>query len=302
MPINVPDNLPAKEVLLYENVFVMDENRAFKQDIRPLNIAILNLMPEKKKTETQLLRMIANSPLQIYITLLRPSTHVSKTMGMEHLNAFYKTFNDIKHRKFDGLIITGAPIEHINFQDVTYWNELKMIMDWSIANVTSTMHICWGAQAGLYHHYGIPKHLMEEKMFGIFPHRVLKERTNILRGFDEQFYAPHSRHTTTRLEDVQKVKELDILCSSESAGIYLIGSKDNKQIFVTGHPEYDSFTMNDEYERDLEKGKRIKIPYNYYPNDDVLQKPVHTWRSHATLLFSNWLNYYVYQQTPYDWK
>jgi homoserine O-succinyltransferase/O-acetyltransferase len=302
MPINVPDNLPAKEILLKENIFVMDAKRAFQQDIRPLNIVILNLMPQKQKTETQLLRLLGNSALQLYVTLLRPGTHTPKTEGMEHLKAFYKTYDQIKDRKFDGMIITGAPIEHLEFEDVNYWEELQEIMDWTTDNVTSTMHICWGAQAALYHHFGIQKFPLQQKVFGIFPHQILNEKVNLLRGFDEEFYAPHSRYTETRAEDVENVSDLELLCTSKEAGVYLAATKDGSQIFLTGHPEYDACTLDDEYRRDLKKGIDIQKPRNYYLNDDEADKPLHRWRSHAYLLFVNWLNYYVYQETPYDWK
>ncbi|EGL83394.1 Homoserine O-succinyltransferase [Caldalkalibacillus thermarum TA2.A1] len=301
MPINIPDNLPAKEILQKENIFVMGEKRAYHQDIRPLNILILNLMPEKEKTETQLLRLLGNTPLQVNITLLRPITHTSKTTPKSHLEQFYKTFDEVKARKFDGFIITGAPVEHLPFADVNYWKELQTIMDWSTVNVTSTLHICWGAQAGLYHHYGIPKHPLPRKLFGVFTHKTLKEGIKLLRGFDEEFLVPHSRYTETRLEDVEKVPELDVLALSEEAGVYLVASQDGRQIFITGHPEYDARTLDDEYRRDLAKGLDIHPPQHYYPNDDPNLAPPNKWRSHAHLLFANWLNYYVYQETPYDW-
>ncbi|MDQ0340486.1 homoserine O-succinyltransferase [Caldalkalibacillus uzonensis] len=301
MPINIPDNLPAKETLLNENIFVMGENRAYHQDIRPLNILILNLMPEKEKTETQLLRLLGNTPLQVNITLLRPITHNSKTTSQTHLEQFYTTFDKVEARKFDGLIITGAPVEHLAFSDVNYWNELQTIMDWSKTNVTSTLHICWGAQAGLFHHFGIPKHPLPRKLFGVFTHHTLKEGVTLLRGFDEQFLVPHSRYTETRLEDVQQVSELDVLAVSDEAGVYLVATKDGRQIFVTGHPEYDALTLDNEYRRDLAKGLTIHLPQHYYPNDDPERTPANRWRSHAHLLFANWLNYYVYQETPYDW-
>lgn len=302
MPITIPNHLPAKEILQNEDIFIMDENRAFQQDIRPLNIVILNLMPEKEKTETQLLRLLGNSALQIYITFLRVSTHTSKTTSQDHLEAFYKNFKEIKDQKFDGMIITGAPIEHLEFEDVTYWQELKEIMDWTNKNVTSTLHICWGAQAGLYHHFGIPKYALPKKVSGIFSHSLLKEQVKILRGFDDEFYAPHSRYTEVRKQDIDQVGELDILSTSPEAGIYLLASKSGRHIFLTGHPEYDCLTLAEEYQRDLDKQLSISIPAHYYPDNDSQEKPKQTWRSHANLLFMNWLNYYVYQETPYHWK
>lgn len=300
MPIKVPDNLPAKEVLAEENIFVMDESVAYHQDIRPLRIAILNLMPTKETTETQLLRLIGNTPLQVEAVLLHPKTHVSKNTSAEHLETFYKTFDEISDEKYDGMIITGAPVEHLPFEEVTYWEELKQIMDWSVDNVTSTFHICWGAQAGLYHHYGVPKHDLDEKMFGVFAHRVTMPKDKLLRGFDEQFFVPQSRHTEVRREDIEKVPGLVILSESEEAGVYIAASSDGKQIFVTGHSEYDSTSLKWEYDRDVAKGLRIHVPRNYYPKDDPSKQPVSTWRAHANLLFSNWLNYFVYQATPYE--
>ena len=300
MPIKIPDNLPAKETLTNENIFVMTEQRAIHQDIRPLRIAILNLMPAKIITETHLLRLIGNTPLQVEIELLHPKTHISKNTPAGHLTTFYKTFDDVRHEKFDGLIITGAPVEQMEFEQVTYWDELKNIMEWSKKNVYSTFHICWGAQAGLYYHYGIKKYPLKEKLFGIFVHRICKPNTMLLRGFDDCFYAPHSRHTEIRREDIEKISELDILSDSEEAGIYIIKTKGGRQIFVTGHSEYDKDTLKSEYERDVSKGLEIKLPRNYFPGDDYSRSPFVTWRSHANLLFSNWLNYYVYQETPYD--
>ncbi len=300
MPIKVPDNLPAKEVLAEENIFVMDESVAYHQDIRPLRIAILNLMPTKETTETQLLRLIGNTPLQVEAVLLHPKTHVSKNTSSEHLETFYKTFDEIQDEKYDGMIITGAPVEHLAFEEVTYWEELKQIMDWSVDNVTSTFHICWGAQAGLYHHYGVPKHDLDEKMFGVFAHRVMMPKDKLLRGFDEQFFVPQSRHTEVRREDIERVPGLVILSESDEAGVYIVASSDGKQIFVTGHSEYDSTSLKWEYDRDVAKGLRIHVPRNYYPKDDPSLMPVSTWRAHANLLFSNWLNYFVYQATPYE--
>jgi homoserine O-succinyltransferase len=300
MPIKIPDHLPAKEILNQENIFVMDESVAFHQDIRPLKIALLNLMPTKETTETQILRLIGNTPLQVDLVLLHPKTHTSKNTSPEHLEAFYKTFDDVKDERFDGLIITGAPVEQLDFEDVNYWDELKCIMDWSVDNVTSTLHICWAAQAGLYHHYGVPKYPVEAKVFGVFPHYVSKPNVKLLRGFDEWFYVPQSRHTEVRREDIEKNPDLEILSESDESGVYIVASKDGKQIFVTGHSEYDACTLKWEYDRDINKGMDIAIPKNYYPNDDPTQMPRVTWRAHANLLFSNWLNYYVYQETPYD--
>ncbi|WP_438347268.1 homoserine O-acetyltransferase MetA [Paenibacillus sp. FA6] len=300
MPIKIPDALPAKEILTGENIFVMDESLAYQQDIRPLRIAILNLMPTKETTETQLLRLLGNSPLQVDIVLLHPDSHVSKNTSEEYLRAFYKTFEEVKNSRFDGLIITGAPVEKMEFEDVNYWDELLEIFEWSKTHVTSTLHICWAAQAGLYHHFGIPKWDMDEKIFGVFQHTINQPNVKLLRGFDEMFHAPHSRHTEVRRKDIEAVQELEILSESEEAGIYLVATKDGKQIFVSGHSEYDPFSLRWEYERDISKGMDIKIPSNYYPNDDPDRIPPSTWRSHANLLFANWLNYYVYQETPYD--
>lgn len=299
MPIKIPNELPAKEILGCENVFVMDENRAFHQDIRPLKIAILNLMPTKIVTETQILRLLGNSPLQVDITLLTPKSHISKNTPKEHLISFYNTFYEIRQRKFDGMIITGAPIEKLDYEDVEYWDELCEIFEWTKSNVTSTLHICWGAQAGLYYHYGIPKYLLDEKKFGVFEHRVLVKNTRLLRGFDDIFYVPHSRHTEIRRKDIEKVKELEILAESEKAGVYIVATKDRKRIFVTGHSEYDPLTLKGEYDRDKSKGESIKIPENYFLDDDDTKEPIVRWRGHANLLFSNWLNYYVYQESPY---
>lgn len=302
MPIKIPDNLPAAEILNSENIFVMSEKRAFHQDIRPLRIAIMNLMPIKVTTETQLLRLLGNSPLQVEIVLLHPKTHKSKNTPSEHLIAFYSTFDEVSDQKFDGLVITGAPVEQLEFEEVNYWEELKQVMDWSTENVFSTFHICWGAQAGLYHHYGIPKYHLKEKMFGVFPHKLNKKYVKLFRGFDDLFYVPHSRYTEVRREDIEKVPELEILSESEESGIYVVASKDGSQIFVTGHSEYDPLTLKAEYDRDIAKGINIKVPRNYFPDDDPSKPPVVLWRGHANLLFSNWLNYYVYQETPYDLK
>ncbi|KPV57207.1 homoserine O-succinyltransferase [Paenibacillus sp. A3] len=300
MPIKVPDHLPAKEVLVNENIFVMDESVAFRQDIRPLRIVILNLMPTKETTETQLLRLIGNTPLQVEFILLHPKTHTSKNTSLEHLEQFYKTFEDIKHERFDGMIVTGAPVEQLEFEEVNYWEELTQIMEWSKTHVTSTLHICWAAQAGLYYHFGVPKYPLDEKIFGVFPHTITTPNVKLLRGFDELFLVPQSRHTDVRREDVARVEQLDILSESEEAGVYIAATKDGKQIFITGHSEYDACTLKYEYDRDVNKGMEIAIPKNYYPKDDPTRPPLNTWRAHANLLFSNWLNYYVYQETPYD--
>ncbi|MDQ0206216.1 homoserine O-acetyltransferase MetA [Alkalicoccobacillus murimartini] len=300
MPIKIPDHLPAREILNAENIFIMDESRAYSQDIRPLSIVILNLMPIKETTETQILRLLSNSPLQLDVSFLYPSTHVSKNTTHEHLRTFYKTIDDIKKRKFDGMIITGAPVEQLDFEEVDYWEELQWIMDWSKENVTSTLHICWGAQAGLYHHYGVPKHKIDQKLFGVFEHAVNPAPIKLLRGFDDVFFAPHSRHTETRIEDVQAVDELDILSTSKDAGLYLVSSKDGKHIFVTGHSEYDVTTLDEEYKRDISRGEDIQPPINYFPDNDQTVPPTLRWRAHSNLLFTNWLNYYVYQETPYD--
>lgn len=300
MPIKIPDSLPAKEILTNENIFIMDEQRAAHQDVRPLRIAILNLMPTKITTETQILRLIGNTPIQVEVELLHPKTHTSKNTSEEHLTKFYKTFDEVQQEKFDGLIITGAPVEHMDFEEVNYWDELKKIMKWSLTNVYSTFHICWGAQAGLYYHYGLKKYPLREKMFGVFEHRVCKSNTMLLRGFDDFFFAPHSRHTEIRKEDVEKVNELDILSVSEDAGIYIIKTEGGRQIFVTGHSEYDPCTLKSEYDRDISRSLEINVPKNYYPDDDPNKPPIVKWRGHANLLFSNWLNYYVYQETPFD--
>lgn len=299
MPIKIPDNLPAHLVLSRENIFVMDETRAIHQDIRPLKILLLNLMPTKITTETQMMRQLSNSPLQIEVELLHPKTYTPKNTPSEHLLAFYKTFDDVKHQKYDGLIITGAPVERIEFEEVTYWEELTRIMEWSIHHVTSTMHVCWAAQAGLYYHYGIKKHDLSKKMFGVFPHSILNRSIPLVRGFDDVFVAPHSRHTEVRREEIAAHPELELLSESQEAGVYIVLAK-NGMIFVTGHSEYDPLTLKEEYERDRRKGENIEIPKNYFINDDPGLGVIVRWRSHAQLLFSNWLNYYVYQLTPYD--
>ena len=300
MPIRIPNDLPAAETLLQENIFVMDQNRALRQDIRPLEIVLLNLMPTKIATETQLSRVLGNTPLQVNLELMHTTTHVSKNTPQEHLLSFYKSFDELKHRKFDGMVITGAPVEMMDFEQVDYWPELCKIMEWSKHNVHSTFHICWGAQAGLYYHYGINKKVMPKKMFGVFEHTADYKRSILLRGFDDVFWVPHSRHTTVAREDIEKVPDLRILASSAEAGVYAVATKGGRQIFVTGHSEYDPETLEKEYLRDKNQGLPIEVPKNYYPNDDDTQPPLVRWRGHANLLFSNWLNYFVYQTTPYD--
>ncbi len=300
MPIRIPNDLPAVKTLEEENIFVMTETRAITQDIRPLKILLLNLMPKKIETETQLSRLLGNSPLQVELELIHTKSHLSKNTPQEHMLAFYKTFDDIKHRTFDGMIITGAPVEQMPFEEVEYWQELCEIMEWTKTHVHSTFHICWGAQAGLYYHFGIDKKPLSEKMFGIFPHTVDYKRSILFRGFDDVFMVPHSRHTTVDIEDIKKCKGLKILASSKEAGVYAMATKNGKQIFITGHSEYDANTLAQEYFRDLDAGKPIKIPVNYFPDDNPKKQPKVTWRSHANLLYSNWLNYFVYQTTPYD--
>ena len=300
MPIRIPDNLPAGETLNGENIFVMYEDRAYHQDIRPLKIAIFNIMPTKITTETQLLRLLGNTPLQVEITLLHPASHTSKNTSVEHLATFYKTFEEVRNERFDGLVITGAPVEQLTFEEVNYWRELTEILEWSKTNVYSTLHICWGAQAGLYYHYGIPKYDLNEKMFGVFPHTKNKQHVKLLRGFDDIFYVPHSRNTEIKREDILKIDELEILSESEESGVYLVASKDGRYIFATGHSEYDPLTLKAEYDRDIAKGLDIKVPQNYFPADDPTQPPIVRWRGHGNLLFLNWLNYYVYQETPFD--
>ncbi len=300
MPVRIPDDLPARKVLADENIFVMSTERAVHQDIRPLRIAVLNLMPTKIVTETQILRLLGNSPLQIDITFIRMGTHESKNTPAKHLDAFYESLDEVLHERFDGLVITGAPVETLEFTKVDYWPELVRLMDWSRKNVWSTMHICWGAQAALYHHYGVPKYPVPAKVFGLFPHRVLDPYEPIMRGFDEVFLAPHSRHTEVRQEDIEKVKGVKLVAVSDEAGVYMAVSEDGRMIFVTGHPEYDRLTLKAEYDRDVAKGMKIAVPKNYFPGDDPRKEPVVTWRSHAHLLYSNWLNYCVYQATPYD--
>ncbi|MGE5398538.1 MAG: homoserine O-acetyltransferase MetA [Chitinophagales bacterium] len=300
MPIKIPDALPATEVLNNENIFVMGEKRAFTQDIRPLRLAILNLMPVKNVTETQLLRLLSNTPLQLEIVLLRPENHTSKNTPAEHLSNFYNTFSDIRKQKFDGVIITGAPVEQLEYEEVNYWEELQEIMDWTRHHVFSTLHICVGAFAGLYHHYGVPKYVLEKKLFGVFAHTCNRRNIPLLRGFDDEFFVPHSRHCEIRREDIEGIEDLEILSESAEAGVYIVSSKDGRLIFVTGHSEYDALSLKSEYDRDVSKGLKIDVPRNYFPNDDPMEPPMVKWRSHANLLFTNWLNYHVYQETPYD--
>lgn len=300
MPIRIPVTLPAAATLESENIFVMDEQRASHQDIRPLKIVLLNLMPKKIETETQILRLLSNTPLQVDIELLQAATHVSKNTPEEHLITFYKTFSDIKDQKFDGMIITGAPIELMDYQDVDYWHELCEIMEWTKTNVFSTLHICWGAQAGLYYHYGVPKYALSQKMFGVFPHKVLQHNHQLVRGFDDVFYVPHSRHTEVRKEDILRCGQLEILTESEISGVHIVASKDGRQFFVTGHSEYDLYTLANEYFRDVKRKMKIQLPYHYFPDDNPEKLPNFIWKSHANLMFSNWLNYFVYQQTPYN--
>ena len=300
MPIKIPNALPATKTLNDENIFVMTETRAMTQDIRPLHILLLNLMPTKIDTETQLSRLLGNTPLQVELTLARVSSHESKNTPEEHMLAFYKNFDDVAHLNFDGMIITGAPVEHLPFEKVDYRDELRRIMDWSKTHVHSTFHICWGAQAALYHHFGIEKRPLPEKMFGVFPHRVEYKRSILFRGFDDVFMAPHSRHTTIERADIENVSALRILASSDEAGVYAVSTDNGRQIFITGHSEYDPLTLEREYRRDVQAGKPIAVPKNYYPNDDPAQPPIVSWRAHANLLYSNWLNYFVYQTTPYD--
>lgn len=300
MPIKIPNDLPATKTLTSENIFVMTETRAITQDIRPLKILLLNLMPKKIETETQLSRLLGNTPLQVELTLIRTKSHQSKNTSEEHLLAFYSTFDDVKDCCFDGMIITGAPVEQMPFEEVEYWGELCEIMEWSRTHVHSTFHICWGAQAGLYYHFGIKKYPLDEKLFGVFPHRADYKRAILLRGFDDEFMVPHSRHTTVRREDIEAVRELKIIASSEEAGVYAMMTNNGRQIFITGHSEYDAYTLDAEYKRDLNQGKPISMPKNYYRDDDPSNEPVVSWRGHANLLYSNWLNYFVYQTTPYD--
>lgn len=299
MPICIPNHLPATAALQQENIFVMDQDRATTQQIRPLEIVLLNLMPTKIVTETQLSRLLGNTPLQVNLELMHTTSYRSKNVSQEHMLSFYKSFDELKHRKFDGMVITGAPVELMEFEQVDYWEELCKIMEWSKTHVHSTFHICWGAQAGLYYHYGINKHTMDQKLFGVFPHRADYKRAILLRGFDDIFWVPHSRHTTVDRADIEAVPELKIIASSEEAGVYAVMNKGGRQIFVTGHSEYDQDTLNKEYLRDKNQGLPIHVPENYFPGDDDTKEPIVRWRSHANLLFSNWLNYFVYQTTPY---
>ncbi len=300
MPIKISNDLPAKEKLENENIFVVDENKALHQDIRPLQIGILNLMPVKEDTEWHLLRSLSNSPLQVDITLVRVSSHISTHTSSAHLNKFYESFDDIKSRKFDGFIITGAPVEQMSFEEVDYWNELCEIMEWTGTHVTSTFHICWGAQAGLYYHYGLKKSEIGKKLFGIYEHQVLNRREPLVRGFDDIFYVPHSRYTEVSKEQIYACPDLKVLAESDIAGVCLCVAEGGKRVFVQGHFEYDRLTLKNEYDRDVAKGLDIQVPYNYFPNDDPSQKPTLKWRAHANTLYANWLNYYVYQATPYD--
>lgn len=301
MPIKVQSGLPARETLERENVFTMDENRAVHQDIRPIEVGILNLMPLKEETELQILRELSNTPLQVDVTFVAVSSHESRNTSSSHLNKFYNTFDEIKDRKFDGFIITGAPVEQMDYEEVDYWKEFQEICEWTKTNVTSTMYLCWGAQAGLYYHYGIPKYILKEKMFGLFQHKVSNRKIPLVRGFDDYFLAPHSRHTEVRREDIEKVQELTILAQSQEAGVFLLMDTTGQKIFVMGHPEYDRITLHTEYMRDKEKGLNIQMPKNYYVDDDCNIRPNLQWRAHANTLYTNWLNYYVYQATPYEY-
>ena len=300
MPIRIPDALPATAALEQENIFVMTEHRAIHQDIRPLRLLLLNLMPTKIETETQILRKLSNTPLQIEVELLQTASHTATNVSQQHLESFYTTFDQISDKRYDGLIITGAPVETLEFEEVDYWDELCGVMDWSRTNVHSTLHICWGAQAGIYHHYGVPKHPLPEKMFGVFPHRVIKRYSPLMRGFDDVFMAPHSRHTEVHAEDIAKHPELELVAVSDESGVYIAKSTDSKNFFVFGHPEYDADTLGREFTRDVGRGLNPKLPRNYYPGNDPEQRPLNTWCAHAQLLYTNWLNYYVYQTTPYD--
>jgi homoserine O-succinyltransferase len=302
MPIKIPNDLPAAKILQSENIFVMTETRAITQDIRPLRILILNLMPKKIETETQLARLLGNTPLQVEPTLIHTTSHESKNVAPEHLLAFYKTFSEIKTEKFDGMIITGAPVEMLPFEEVDYWPELCKIMDWSLTHVHSTMHICWGAQAGLYHHYGIPKHVLDKKLFGVYPHIADHPTSMLLRGFDSVFYAPHSRYTYVERADIEACADLRVLASSDEAGVHIVSRNGGRQFFIMGHSEYDPLTLDAEYRRDAAAGLGTALPENYYPNNDPSKAPLGTWRPHGSLLFINWLKYFVYQSTPYDLK
>jgi homoserine O-succinyltransferase len=300
MPVRIPETLPARAILESENIFVMGEERARHQDIRPLRVAMLNLMPTKIVTETQFLRLLGNSPVQVEVTLLHMASHRSKNVSEEHLINHYQSFAQVRRQKFDGLIITGAPVEELSFENVDYWPELVQVMDWADSNVFSSLYICWGAQAGLHHFYGIPKYPLPEKLFGVFPHRTLESRHELLRGFDDVFFAPHSRYTEIRRADIERVPELSILAESDEAGIHILASRDGRKTFVTGHSEYDGLTLKQEYDRDIAKGLAIRVPVNYFPDDDPSRSPVVRWRGHASMFFANWLNYHVYEHTPYN--
>ena len=300
MPLNLPDKLPAIELLKQENIFVIDNSRASHQDIRPLRIVVLNLMPLKITTETDLVRLLSNTPLQLEISLMKVKSHTSKNTPVEHMKAFYRDFELMRNEKFDGMIITGAPVEHMDFEEVAYWDEISEIFSWARTHVTSTLYICWAAQAGLYHHYGVPKYKLDKKMFGIFEHRANNPLLPIFRGFDDVFYVPHSRHTEVRREDILKVKDLDLISESDESGVYMVMARGGIEIFVTGHSEYSPLTLDTEYRRDLDKGLPIEMPVNYYRDNDPSKGPLVRWRGHANLFFQNWLNYYVYQETPFD--
>ncbi len=300
MPIKIPDNLPATSILEGENIFVMREDRAYHQDIRPLKILLLNLMPTKIATETQFLRLLGNSPLQVEVDFVYTATYAPTNTSQEHLVKFYETFDDVKARRYDGMIITGAPVEQMPFEEVAYWDELCRIMEWSKTNVYSTLHVCWGAQAALYYHYGIPKYPLPAKMFGVFPHTLSLKHEKLFRGFDDLFYVPHSRHTEIRREDIVAHPDVEILSESEVSGVYAVTDARRRNFYITGHSEYDPLTLKSEYDRDVTQGLAINIPINYYPGDDPAREPFVRWRSSANLLFANWLNYYVYQETPYD--
>jgi len=300
MPIRIPQDLPAYNTLINENIFVMPDNVAEHQDIRALKIAVLNLMPKKIETETQFLRLLSNTPLQVDVDFIHVESHISKNTSLSHLNTFYRTFSEIKDNKYDGFIMTGAPVEHLDYEDVDYWDEVCEIMEWTKSHVYSTMHICWGAMAGLYYHYGVPKHELKEKRFGVFRHKVLRNNSQLLKGFDDNFLVPHSRHMEIRREDIENIPQLRITSESDEAGVYIVSNKNKRQYFITGHSEYDRDTLAQEYFRDLDKGLDIKMPVNYFPDDDSSKEPLCTWRGQANLMFSNWLNYCVYQRTPYD--
>ncbi|MGL4851194.1 MAG: homoserine O-acetyltransferase MetA [Phocaeicola sp.] len=300
MPVNVPDRLPAIELLKEENIFVIDSSRANAQDIRPLKIVVLNLMPLKITTETDLVRLLSNTPLQLELSFMKLESHISKNTPAEHMEEFYSTFDSMRNERFDGMIITGAPVEQMDYEEVTYWKELTQVFEWARTHVTSTLYICWAAQAGLYHYYGVPKYPLDKKMFGVFEHRMHQSELPIFRGFDDLFYVPHSRHTEVRREDIQKVDGLTLLSESPESGVYMVMARGGREFFISGHSEYSPYTLDGEYKRDVEKGLPIQVPLNYYTNNNPEEEPLVRWRGHANLLFSNWLNYYVYQETPYD--